>query len=142
MRLWSIHPKYLDVKGLVALWRESLLAQKVLKGETKGYKNHPQLYRFKQQENPLETMNFYLHEIYKESQKRGFNFNPDKLGSLSEKQFINLTEGQVKFEFNHLLKKLSHRDIKQYELLKGTTKIDLNPLFKMIVGNIEFWEKI
>ncbi|WP_368086417.1 pyrimidine dimer DNA glycosylase/endonuclease V [Nitrosomonas sp. Nm34] len=26
MRLWSIHPKYLDAKGLLALWREGLQA--------------------------------------------------------------------------------------------------------------------
>ena len=43
MRLWSLHPKYLDKLGLLGLWRESLLAQKVLLGKTKGYKNHPQL---------------------------------------------------------------------------------------------------
>ena len=43
MRLWSIHPRYLDSMGLVALWREALLAQAVLRGETKGYKFHPQL---------------------------------------------------------------------------------------------------
>nr|WP_243687290.1 pyrimidine dimer DNA glycosylase/endonuclease V [Methanobacterium formicicum] len=49
MRLWSLHPKYLDVKGLVALWREGLLARAVLKGKTKGYTNHPQLIRFKNQ---------------------------------------------------------------------------------------------
>ena len=118
MRLWSIHPKYLDTRGLVALWRESLLAKKVLEGKTKGYKNHPQLYRFKQQTNPVETMNFYLSEIYKESQRRGFNFNPDKINKIPQKQFIKVTIGQVEYEFNHLLKKLSHRDIKKYDLLK------------------------
>jgi hypothetical protein len=47
MRIWSIHPKYLDIKGLVALWREALLAKHVLEGRTKGYRNHPQLDRFK-----------------------------------------------------------------------------------------------
>ena len=47
MRLWSVHPKYLDSKGLVALWREALLAKQVLEGGTKGYRNHPQLDRFK-----------------------------------------------------------------------------------------------
>ncbi len=40
MRLWSLHPKYLDVKGLVRAWREGLLARKALGGETKGYRNH------------------------------------------------------------------------------------------------------
>lgn len=43
MRLWSLHPQYLDAKGLVALWREGLLAQAVLAGQTRGYKRHPQL---------------------------------------------------------------------------------------------------
>jgi len=38
MRLWTIHPKYLDAKGLVALWRETLLAKHVLEGKTPGYK--------------------------------------------------------------------------------------------------------
>lgn len=32
MRLWSLHPSYLDAVGLVALWREGLLARKVLQG--------------------------------------------------------------------------------------------------------------
>ncbi len=67
MRIWSIHPKYLDTKGLVALWRETLLAKNVLTGNTKGYKNHPQLLRFKNTENPLDAINQYLTEIYKEA---------------------------------------------------------------------------
>jgi hypothetical protein len=36
MRLWSLHLKYLDAKGLVAVW--GLLAKKVSKEKTKGYK--------------------------------------------------------------------------------------------------------
>lgn len=64
MRLWSIHPKYLDAKGLVALWREALLAQNVLLGNTKGYKNHPQLIRFKNHTDSISAIGFYLHEIY------------------------------------------------------------------------------
>ena len=39
MRLWSLRPKYLDSQGLVALWREGLLAQAVLRGKTRGYRN-------------------------------------------------------------------------------------------------------
>ena len=46
MRLWSVHPRYLDRQGLTAAWREALLAQKVLTGTTRGYRNHPQLVRF------------------------------------------------------------------------------------------------
>ena len=74
MRIWSIHPQYLDSKGLVALWRESLLAKHVLEGKTKGYKNHPQLNRFKKAENPLHLMNEYLSFVYQESLRRGYNF--------------------------------------------------------------------
>ncbi|MEN6399799.1 MAG: pyrimidine dimer DNA glycosylase/endonuclease V, partial [Rectinema sp.] len=29
MRLWTLHPQYLDQKGLTAAWREGLLAKKV-----------------------------------------------------------------------------------------------------------------
>ena len=67
MRLWSLHPRYLDAKGLVALWREALLAQKVLHGNTKGYRNHPQLTRFKQQQNPLAAIAAYLREVQREA---------------------------------------------------------------------------
>jgi hypothetical protein len=43
MRLWSLHPQYLDPAGLVAVWREGLLARAVFAGQTTGYKHHPQL---------------------------------------------------------------------------------------------------
>ena len=65
MRLWSLHPKYLDTKGLLALWREGLLAQKVLAGKTKGYKNHPQLDRFKAHGSPRKAIGRYLLDIWK-----------------------------------------------------------------------------
>jgi len=66
MRLWSIHPKYLDVQGLLGLWREGLLAQKVLLGETKGYRNHPQLIRFKRTPDPVLYLGTYLYYVYQE----------------------------------------------------------------------------
>ncbi len=72
MRIWSLHPKYLDTKGLLALWRETLLAKCVLEGKTKGYKNHPQLFRFKQMKQPLHAINHYLSEIYKEAALRNY----------------------------------------------------------------------
>jgi len=80
MRLWSIHPKYLDSIGLVALWREGLLAKKVLQGKTKGYKNHPQLIRFKNTKNPILSIDAYLYFVLEEASQRGFNFDNSKLG--------------------------------------------------------------
>jgi len=52
VRLWSVHPEYLDSRGLVALWREALLAQAVLRGETRGYRRHPRLARFRARPDP------------------------------------------------------------------------------------------
>ena len=58
MRIWSLHPRYLDAKGLVAVWRETLLAKHVLEGKTKGYKNHPQLNRFREVKN-IDTIKIF-----------------------------------------------------------------------------------
>lgn len=68
----------------MALWRESLLAQKVLSNRTKGYKKHPQLERFKQHLKPLEAIGFYLYEIYKESRIRKYNFKKDKIARINK----------------------------------------------------------
>ena len=83
MRLWSIHPKYLDAKGLVALWREGLLAQKVLKGETQGYINHPQLDRFKSKQDPIAATSKYLYLIHKESLQQYYSLNLEKKSTTS-----------------------------------------------------------
>ena len=56
MRLWSIHPRSLDARGLVALWREGLLARKVLRGRTRGYRHHPQLQRFRDLRDPVAAI--------------------------------------------------------------------------------------
>lgn len=142
MRLWSIHPKYLDSKGLVALWREALLAKKVLQGKTSGYKNHPQLKRFKDQIDPLNSINSYLKTIYDESQKRNYNFDESKIDAVIAPQKIDVTSGQIKYEFTHLLKKLKKRDEISYNKIKEVKKIEINPFLKQISGDIESWEKI
>ena len=141
MRLWSIHPKYLDRKGLAALWRESLLAKKVLEKKTKGYRNHPQLLRFKSTDFPLKYINTYLYYIYKEAKKRKYNFDKSKFKYYKLKK-LPITIGQINYEFLHLLKKLKKRNYFLYKALKNTRKIKPHPLFKAIKGNIEYWEKI
>lgn len=143
MRLWSIHPKYLDNKGLVAVWRESLLAKKVLEGNTKGYKNHPQLKRFKNSKNPILLINRYLLFIYNESQNRGYKFDKNKINILEsfEEFKILVTTKQIEYEYQHLLKKLTVRDLKKFEQIKDNKTVDSNPLFEVIEGEIEDWEK-
>jgi len=149
MRLWSLHPKYLDQKGLVALWREGLLAKKVLQGETKGYKNHPQLDRFKDLKNPVAGILAYLQHVWSEASLRGYNFDNSKLNGWQPLDFqIVVTEAQLEFERGHLLKKLKKRDQAAYQNLLNARErffpytIKANPLFYVIEGGeIATWEK-
>jgi hypothetical protein len=140
MRLWSIHPKYLDTKGFVALWRESLLAKSVLEGNTNGYKNHPQLFRFKNSENSLRNINQYLGEVYMESLSRGYHFNKDKFDFYQETLNLTVTRGQIEFETKHLLNKLKTRDLESYCRLLKEINIEPHPLFRIVDGDIEEWE--
>lgn len=142
MRLWSLHPKYLDAKGLVALWRESLLAKNVLAGNTKGYKNHPQLIRFKEMECPVEAINHYLAEIWEEATKRGYKFDKSKINWNFVTQKITVTDGQVRYEFDHLLRKLEIRDTEGFHKLKNLKQIETAKMFEIIQGEIEKWEII
>lgn len=108
MRLWTIHPKYLDARGIVALWREALLAQAVLHGKTRGYKNHPQLERFRGRKGAL---NKYLHLICDEAEAREYNFDRSRIrparGGPAQ---IMVSRGQVLYEWKHLQRKLKFRD--------------------------------
>ena len=140
MRLWSIHPGYLDAKGLVALWREGLLAQKVLAGETCGYRNHPQLQRFKNSNNPLGAIASYLRGIVEEAEKRGYNFDNDKILNNKITTKLPVGSGQIKYEFEHLMKKLKVRAPDLYKQLKDSRRIKVHPLFQRKKGGIEKWE--
>jgi len=144
MRLWSIHPKYLDQKGLVACWREALGAKAALEKRVQGYKNHPQLNRFKKTKNQIAQINCYLYFILQESQLRNYNFNASKIhyGQTTLALDMNVTSGQVNFEFNHLMSKLKIRDINKYKRLCSIDKIEPHPLFKIVPGEIESWEKL
>jgi hypothetical protein len=140
MRIWSLHPKYLDSKGLVALWRETLLAKNVLEGKTKGYLNHPQLDRFKNSAHPLDAINLYLSFVYEESVKRKFHFDGSKFRKAVEPLLLHVNDAQLAYEFHHLLKKLKNRDEKLFHKVAGTSPIEPHPLFRIVKGGIEKWE--
>jgi Pyrimidine dimer DNA glycosylase len=141
MRLWSLHPKYLDAKGLVAVWREGLLALKVLKGETIGYRRHPQLARFRTYKKPVEAVECYLWQIYLESRKRGYLFNSKKIGKPRISSKLKVTEGQLRFELVHLRSKLKTRNPSLCAELEGLIVPDAHPLFRRVPGDIAEWEK-
>ena len=140
MRLWSLHPSYLDAKGLVALWREALLAKAVLSGQTKGYKHHPQLNRFKETDEPLDRINQYLSEVYFEAQSRGYHFNKDKVDWNFKPAAMLVTRGQLLYEEKHLLGKLNVRDPEKYREVSGKDNMIPHPLFTVIDGGIAAWE--
>lgn len=129
MRIWSLHPQHLDTKGLVAPWRETLLAKHVLEGKTKGYTNHPQLNRFKEEKQPLDCINFYLAKIYDEACARGYNFDKSKFQSIAKNPSLKVTQAQVNYEWKQLLKKLKERDTERYSTTKKNGASQCSPAF-------------
>lgn len=141
MRLWSIHPKYLDVKGLGGLWREALLARKIFLGEASAYKNHPQLNRFKDVSDPLSAINTYLLYVYKESCSRGYCFDKKRFSGPFRKTKIPIPKGQILHEISHLKKKLKLRSKEKYRQLLKVKRIEPHPLFRIVKGKVADWEK-
>jgi hypothetical protein len=138
--LWSLHPKYLDAQGLVALWREALLAQTVLAGRTRGYKQHPQLKRFLESPAPRKYIAEYLKEIQAEGGRRGYRFDATKIGIGGKVVVLNVTQGQMFFEWEHLRKKLRERARKWLGELRSVESPEPHPLFRVVEGEVEDWE--
>ena len=142
MRLWSLHPQYLDSVGLNASWREGLLAKNVLLGNTKGYTNHPQLIRFKNSPDPNLYIDAFLSEIYKEAVKRKFAYSKEKIRMVENISPIPVTKGQLEYEYEHLRRKLQKRSPDLLVKLPPLTELKPHPLFETIEGEIEDWEII
>ena len=141
MRLWSLHPRYLDPQGLVALWRESLLAQAVLRGETRGYRHHPQLARFQACPAPLSAISHYLQAIYDDAEMRGYHFDKKKIRPARKLLLLQVTEGQLQYEWSHLLAKLQQRSPALYRQWRKHDTIEAHPLFQTAPGPIADWER-
>lgn len=142
MRIWSLHPGYLDAQGLVALWRETLLAQKVLLGKTKGYKAHPQLERFKAAAQPIAAIGYYLEEVFGEAQKRHYRFDDSRIVQRGRfPRGLEISSGQILFEWEHLCWKLKKRDPARYKVVSRLRHIAPHPLFKVVPGDVADWEK-
>ena len=141
MRLWSLHPRYLDPQGLVALWREALLARAVLQGKTRGYRQHPQLLRFQAHATPRGAICAYLGAVHDEALQRGYAFDPRKVGPRRLVDRLPVTRDQVAYEWEHLLRKLSRRSPRTYRRWRSVKRPDPHPLMRTRVGAIEPWEK-
>lgn len=142
MRLWSLHPKYLDPQGLVALWREALLARAVLRGETRGYTRHPQLERFQAHPRPRRAINAYLAGVHAEATRRGYRFDRSKLGPAGTVEPIAVATGQLAHEWNHLLAKLAARSPTLLGQWESVDSPEVHPMFRSGPGPVAAWERV
>lgn len=136
-----MHPRHLDRIGLVACWRESLLAQAVLAGQTKGYRQHPQLERFRANSDPLQLIGAYLTGIADEAVARGYRFTVEKIerpGVVAVP--LTVTRGQLEFEWTHLGRKLALRSAADAARWRASTPSP-HPLFTVRGGGIASWER-
>jgi hypothetical protein len=141
MRLWTIHPRYLDAQGLVALWREALLAKAVLRGETRGYRHHPQLARFRAHPAPRAAINCYLAAVHAEATARGYAFDRRKVGPVRRIARVAATSGQIEHEWQHLLKKLAVRNRALHRRWSKARRAECHPLFRRVRGQVAEWER-
>jgi len=141
MRLWTIHPRYLDAKGLVAAWREALLAQKVLQGSTRGYTRHPQLARFRSHRRPLQAIATFLTGIAEEAERRNYRFDKSKISHRRLRSQMDETSGQMQHEWGHLRTKLKARAPEVYRQYAHVATPDPHPFFRIIPGAIRDWER-
>lgn len=141
MRLWTLHPRYLDARGLVALWREGLLAQAVLRGQTAGYVHHPQLTRFRDRRSPVGAVAEYLRVVHGESVRRGYAFAAAKVSRARDTGVITATRGQLEHEWEHLLAKLAVREPARRARLERLKRPAAHPLFRIVRGDVEPWER-
>ena len=163
MRIWSLHPCLLDRRALVACWRETLLAQKVLRGLTRGYTNHPQLIRFRAHPQPLEAVAAYLSGLADEADARGYSFNRALIGAgehiagkndadkaedpYASVALIPVPLGQLEYELAFLQHKVAGRDpewehrLSERLAARGELAACAHPLFEVVPGAIEPWEK-
>lgn len=141
MRLWTVHPQYFDAKGLVAAWREALLAQKVLAGLTRGYRYHPQLIRFRSHPQPLQAVAVFLTSLADEAERRGYHFDRNKTSQPAIVDKIEETDGQLLFEWTHLQEKLEKRSPILHRNLSNIIQPEPHPLFHIVSGRIRDWEK-
>lgn len=142
MRLWSLDPALLDRRALVAGWREALLAQKVLAGGTRGYTHHPQLTRFRAVAQPGGAIGTYLTGLADAAEERGYAFNRSLiLAGAGTPTRLTVTTGQLDHEWAHLRAKVAVRDAQWDREVLASAKPGPHPMFDVVEGPVEPWER-
>lgn len=132
MSLWTVHPKYLDKQGLIALWREGLLAQKSLNGELDIELNNQVWQQFKNSENPLKAIGTYLSFIASEGARRGYKLGHEKIiyPNFDDNKF-DIRPQDLIFEMKHLRDKLKLRDKNKWHEVNQVEQVEPNPAFRL-----------
>ncbi len=125
----------------MALWREGLLARAVLRGRTRGYRHHPQLERFRSHASPRAAINRYLAAVLAEAAVRGYSFDRHKIAAARGRLQLTVSDGQIAYEWQHLLRKLRERSPSLYRHWRRERSPEPHPLFRIIPGRIEPWER-
>lgn len=149
MRIWSVHPRFLDRQALIAGWRETLLAQKVLDGGTKGYKHHPQLDRWRETPEPLVSIGSYLWGLREEATARGYQFDAGRIlfppaDPRALDASMPLSTGQLDLEWHHLETKVQARSPEVYArwFAPGVEQEAApHPMFRLFEGPRASWER-
>jgi len=132
----------LDRVGLVACWREALLAQAVLAGRTRGYRTHPQLQRFREHADPVGAVGSYLVGLSAEAVARGYRFDTTRILRPSDAPgIIEVTDGQLEFEWRHLGAKLDQRSPTETARWRNDMPAP-HPIFTVKPGPIASWERV
>ena len=146
MRIWSLHPAHLDRIGLVAGWREGLLAQAALARPEGGYGRHPQLERFRMSPDPLAALGTYLEHLADEADERGYRFDRSRVAvrrsgdpSVIHAQLV-VINGQLALEREHLLAKLDRRSPSDAARLRADP-LRAHPSFVVVPGVVAAWER-
>ncbi len=141
MRLWSIHPRYLDPPGLGGLWREALLAQRVVEGHTAAYRNHPQARRVLGQVDPWGAIHDYLIGVWEEGQRRGYRYDRSRISEHSGGHPMEVPRGQIEYELALLCFKLAVRNRGALSALPDLERALPHPSITIVEGGIAPWER-
>ena len=119
-----------------------MLAQKVLKGETKSHENHPRLKKSKAHPHSQYAIANYLVEIWKESKRREYNFNKEKIGYTKIVEKIPITQSELRYEFDLLRDGTKKRTPSRHKDLLSVKKSNAIRFLKSRTGGapIHFWK--
>jgi hypothetical protein len=114
--------------------------QAVLAGATRGYTRHPQLERFREHPDALELVGAYLSGVADEATARGYRFDRDRIRMPADATGqLDVTEGQLAHEWQHLLAKLEARCPAIAERVQHAEPAP-HPLFRVVPGPVAAWD--